>query len=102
MARRGRPPLKKELTLKGLPEIDINVIKRLIRVKGQADGLMRMVAEEKDLIEIIYLFKALKAAINQAGRVYITYYLSKSIRKGRNSAEARRLMRKLIKEIARY
>lgn len=102
MARRGRPPLKKELTLKGLSETEILVIKRLIRVKGQVDGLMKMVADRRDLIAIILQFKAIKAAANQAGRIFITRNLTKTVKKGQKSAKERRMMKKLIKEIARY
>lgn len=102
MAKRGRHPLKEELTLKGLSETEILVIKRLIRVKGQVDGLMKMVADRRDLIQVILQFKAIKAAANQAGRIYMARNLTKTVKKSEKSAKERKMMKKLIKEIARY
>lgn len=102
MARGGKPPLKKQFSLKGLPEFDVEIIKRLIRAKGQIDGLIKMTADKRDLIEIILQFKACKAAVNQAGRIYASHYLSKIARQAHKDRKYRRLLRKLIKELARY
>lgn len=102
MANRGRPPLKKELSLKGLPEFDVEIIKRLLRAKGQIDGVLKMVVGQDDLLKIILQFKATKAAVNQAGRIYASHYLSKMARRAHKERKYRRMIRKLVKELARY
>lgn len=102
MAKRGRPSLNKEFSLKGLPEFDVQILKRLIRAKGQVDGLMKMIGDKRDLIEIILMFKAAKSAVNQAGRIYVSHYLSKIARQAHKERKYRKTLRKLVKELARY
>ncbi len=102
MANRGRPPINKEFSLKGLPEFEVEILKRLIRAKGQIDGLMRMIAQKRDLIEIILMFKAAKSAVNQAGRIYLSHNLTKTARQAHKERKYRKILRKLVKELARY
>ncbi|MFH1668088.1 MAG: metal-sensitive transcriptional regulator [Candidatus Komeilibacteria bacterium] len=48
-------------------KLDKALVARFNRLRGQLDGLQRMLAEERDCIEILTQISAIKAALGQLG-----------------------------------
>jgi DNA-binding FrmR family transcriptional regulator len=63
------------------------VRRRLARVKGQVEGLERMLAEDRRCLEILQQISATQEALRGAGRIMVRNYLercaSAAIRAGR-------------------
>jgi DNA-binding FrmR family transcriptional regulator len=63
------------------------VRRRLARVKGQVEGLERMLAEDRPCLEILQQISATQEALRGAGRIMVRNYLercaSAAIRAGR-------------------
>lgn len=100
-----KSPLKKELRLKGLSDSDYRVVKRLLNLKGQTDGLIKMIGDKRDLSVIILQFKSIKGMINKAAKIYMTDHMNQLLKypkEERMTKKKRDVMKKLIKEIARY
>lgn len=98
----SKSPLKKELTLKGLSEEDYKIVKRLLNIKGQIDGLLKMIGDKRGLIDIIIQLKATKSAFNKAGTMYITDHLSKALKEEKPTKKQREFIKQIINELSRY
>jgi len=101
----AKSPLKKELRLKGLSDEDYYIVKRLLNIKGQMDGLIKMIGDKRDMLEIIIQFKVLKGGIDKAGLSYINDHLSRQLKKARKKGATKKqrgLINELIKELTRF
>ncbi|MBU2595638.1 metal-sensing transcriptional repressor [Patescibacteria group bacterium] len=100
-----KSPLKKELRLKGLSDSDYKVIKRLLNLRGQVDGLVKMIGDKRDLSVLILQFKSIKGMINKAAKIYMADHMNQLLKypkEERMPKKKRDVMRELIKEISRY
>jgi DNA-binding FrmR family transcriptional regulator len=97
--------LKRELKLKGLSDEEYRIVKRLINLIGQLDGVIKMIGDKRDLIDIIVQLKACKGAFNKAGTMYISEHLA-SIMKIKEGKQPKKIQKKiiqdLINELSRY
>ncbi|MCJ7804929.1 metal-sensing transcriptional repressor [Patescibacteria group bacterium] len=97
--------LKRELKLKGLSDEDYRIVKRLINLKGQLDGVIKMIGDKRDLIDIIVQLKALKGAFTKAGTMYISEHLA-LVMKAKEEKQPKKIQKKmiqdLINELSRY
>ena len=97
--------LKRELKLKGLSDEEYRIVKRLINLIGQLDGVIKMIGDKRDLIDIIIQLKACKGAFNKAGTMYISEHLA-LIMKIKEEKQPKKIQKKLIKdlinELSRY
>lgn len=75
--------------------------KRLARVKGQVEGIDRMLAENRPCLEILTQISAAQEAVRGAGRVMVRNYLercaSAAIKSGREQAVYDELMDVIFK-----
>lgn len=100
-----KAPLKKEMRLKGLSEIDYKVVKRLLNMRGQLGGLIKMIGDKRDLMELIIQFKSLKGMLDKAGRIYMADHMNQLLKypgKNRLPKKKREQIQEIIKEISRY
>lgn len=101
----AKSPLKKELRLKGLSDSDYKVVKRLLNLRGQVDGLVKMIGDKRDLDVLILQFKSIKGMINKAAKIYMTDHMNQLLKypkEERMPKKKRDVMKELIKEISRY
>jgi DNA-binding FrmR family transcriptional regulator len=101
----AKSPLKKELRLKGLSDLDYKVVKRLLNMRGQLDGLVKMIGDKRDLMVLILQFKSIKGMINKAARIYMAEHMNQLLKYPkieRLPKRKREAMKELIKEISRY
>lgn len=100
-----KSPLKKELRLKGLSDIDYKVVKSLLVLRGQLDGLLKMIGDKRDLIELIMQFKSMKGMINKVARLYMSDHMNQILKypkEERLPKKKRDRLKEIIKEISRY
>ncbi|OHD12515.1 MAG: hypothetical protein A2Y41_04160 [Spirochaetes bacterium GWB1_36_13] len=53
----------------------MKIERRFNILKGQIDGIRKMIDEKKDCIEIVQQFKAVKSGLNQLSREYLNDYI---------------------------
>ena len=79
-------------------------IKRLSRIEGQVRGLARMVAEDRDCIDIVTQIAAVRAALRRVEeevlREHISHCVEDAIVSG-NAAERRRKVTELMDVLSR-
>jgi DNA-binding FrmR family transcriptional regulator len=85
-----------------MKEEELEVIKRLINVQGQIKGLIKMIGEERDIIEIINVIKASRSALDRAGEKYILSHLFKDLTKRKSPSRKDKYIKKLLSEISRF
>ncbi|HPO05947.1 MAG TPA: metal-sensitive transcriptional regulator [Candidatus Gracilibacteria bacterium] len=64
-----------------------DIQKRLNYVKGQLNGLTKMLEEEKDCVSILTQFKAAQAGLEKAGSLFAKSYLLHCLHDPKRSAE---------------
>ena len=64
------------------------IIKRLRRVEGQVRGLQKMVAEERDCESIITQLAAVRSAIDSAGALVLSNFMTLCYRKTTSSEKS--------------
>lgn len=76
----------------GIPEeTKDDLVDRLSRIRGQVDGLRRMVDEERYCADVLQQFSAVRSALRSAERVLLSSHLegcaTRAISEGGDSAE---------------
>ena len=85
-----------------MKEEELEIIKRLINVQGQIKGLIKMIGDQRDTVEIINVVKACSAALNRAGERYVLDHLFKDLSKRKNPSKRDKYIKKLLSEISKY
>ncbi len=70
--------------------------KRLAFVRGQLDGLVRMIDAGKDCSAVIIQFKAAKAGLEKAGALFTKNYMLECLAKKKTKTSAADLEKLLI------
>lgn len=76
------------------------IIKRLRRVEGQIRGLQKMVAEERDCESIITQLAAVRSAIDSAGALVLSNFMTLCFNKTQNEKTDKEPMNALARVIA--
>jgi len=76
------------------------VINRLKRARGQLDGVVRMLEEDRDCGDIITQLAAVSKALDRAGFAIIAVGLDQCLREGETSKAARARLEKLFLSLA--
>lgn len=58
---------------------EVDLTKRLAFVRGQIDGLIRLIESEEDCFKILTQFKAAKAGLERVGVLFAKNYLQKCL-----------------------
>lgn len=58
-------------------------------IKGQLDGIMRMIDADADCVAIITQMKAVKVGFNRLGESFIKNYLKQCVQKKQKSVEGK-------------
>ncbi len=61
--------------------------KRLNILKGQLEGIKKMINEKKDCIEVMQQFKAVKSGITQVTKKYMNHYFEECMQQGLPSSK---------------
>lgn len=56
------------------------MIRRFNILKGQIEGITKMIADDKECVEIIHQLKAVKSGFNRLGEEFIKKYLNECAR----------------------
>ncbi|QQR83443.1 metal-sensitive transcriptional regulator [Candidatus Peregrinibacteria bacterium] len=65
------------------------VIRRFNIIKGQIEGVIKMIDAEEDCLSIITQMKAAKSGFNRLGETFIKQYLIECSQKEKNAFEAK-------------
>lgn len=79
---------------------EIGVAKRLAFVRGQIDGLIKMINEEKDCLDILNQLKAAKSGLEKAGALLGKEYFLKCFSKNEKKSEEK--IEKIFSEILKF
>lgn len=81
-----------------------DLVRRLSRIRGQVDGLRRMIDEERYCPDVLQQFAAVRSALRSAERVLLANHLegcaSRAISEGGSSAE--QVREEIVDLFARY
>ena len=80
-----------------------DVLDRLARIEGHVRGLRRMVEEDKDCPELLLQVAAVRAALNQVGRIMLEDHMEtcvlEAVKEGKSEKAIAELKAALIKFI---
>lgn len=78
-----------------------DVLDRLARIEGHVRGLRRMVEEDKDCPELLIQVAAVRAALNQVGRIMLEDHMEtcvlEAVKEGKSEKAIAELREALIK-----
>lgn len=86
-------------------EVRENLITRLRRIKGQVEGLERMVQEGRYCVELLQQFASIQEALRGTGRVVTQNYLEKCVTtklRSKDVVQNRKLYDELMDVIFKY
>ncbi len=76
------------------------VVKRLKRARGQLDGILRMIEDNRECGEVVTQLAAVSKAIDRAGFTMIAAGLEQCIAKGETASAARERLQKMFMSLA--
>ena len=76
------------------------MVNRLKRARGQLDGILRMIEEERDCGDILTQMAAVSKAINRAGFTLVVAGLQHCQTEGESESQARDRMEKMFLSLA--
>ena len=77
------------------------IIRRLKIIKGQIEGVTKMIDEEKDCPGIMIQLKAIKNAFSSLGEDFVGNYLLQCIKKDKKNISEKEL-KKALEVLAKY
>jgi DNA-binding FrmR family transcriptional regulator len=78
------------------------VIKRLNRIKGQVEGILRMVDRPKHAVEIFHQITAAKKALDSTGRLLLEKYIQDNLPGVSKSKEESLKVREILEIIEKF
>jgi DNA-binding FrmR family transcriptional regulator len=78
------------------------VLDRLSRIEGHVRGLRKMVEEDKDCPDILLQVVAVRAALNQVGRVLIEDHMETCVLESAKSGTGEETIEDLKKALAKF
>jgi len=85
-----------------MKEEELEIIKRLINVRGQIKGLIKMITDRRDTVEIINMIKACRSALDRAGEKYLTSHIFQALSKRKNPSKKDKYIKKLLSEMTKF
>jgi DNA-binding FrmR family transcriptional regulator len=84
-----------------IPPDDLEpIVNRLKRARGQLDGVLRMLTEDRDCVEVATQLSAVSKAIDRAGFAMIASGLNECIRQGKSGETTKEQLEKLFLSLA--
>jgi CsoR family transcriptional regulator, copper-sensing transcriptional repressor len=78
------------------------IIKRLNRIKGQVEGILRMVDRPKHAVEIFHQITAAKKALDSTGRLLLEKYIQSNISGISKSKEDTQKIKDILEIIEKF
>jgi len=78
------------------------IIKRLNRIKGQVEGILRMVESPKRVVDIFHQVTAAKKALDSAGRLILENYIKEKLASVTKSKEESQKVREIMEIMEKF
>ena len=78
------------------------IVKRLKRISGHVQGVQRMIEEGRDCPDILLQISAVRAALNQVGRLVLEDHLDTCIVEAVRQGEGEKALSDLKESMARF
>jgi DNA-binding FrmR family transcriptional regulator len=78
------------------------IIKRLNRIKGQVEGILRMVESPKHVVDIFHQVTAAKKALDSAGRLILENYIKEKLASVTKSKEESQKVREIMEIMEKF
>jgi DNA-binding FrmR family transcriptional regulator len=78
------------------------IIKRLNRIKGQVEGILRMVESPKNVVDIFHQVTAAKKALDSAGRLILENYIKEKLASVTKSKEESQKVREIMEIMEKF
>lgn len=79
-----------------------DVLKRLRRIEGQVKGIQKMIAEDKNCVDILTQVAAVRAAINKVGSVLLEKHSISCIEGAISSEDQKKALNELAKTVQTF
>jgi len=79
-----------------------DIIKRLNRIKGQVEGILRMVERPKHVVDIFHQITAAKKALDSAGRIILENYIRDNLTSVTKSKEESDKVKEIIEIMEKF
>jgi len=79
-----------------------DLIRRLNRIKGQVEGIVRMVESPKHVVDIFHQITAAKKALDSAGRIILENYIRDNLTSVTKSKEESAKVREIIEIMEKF
>ena len=78
------------------------IIKRLNRIKGQVEGIVRMAESPKHVVDIFHQITAAKKALDSAGRIILENYIRDNLMSVTKSREESQKVKEIIEIMEKF
>jgi len=78
------------------------ITKRLNRIKGQVEGILRMVESPKNVVDIFHQVTAAKKALDSAGRLILENYIKEKLASVTKSKEESQKVREIMEIMEKF
>ena len=78
------------------------IVKRLNRIKGQVEGILRMVESPKNVVDIFHQVTAAKRALDSAGRSILENYIKEKLASVTKSKEESQKVREIMEIMEKF
>ena len=78
------------------------IIKRLNRIKGQVEGILRRVESPKNVVDIFHQVTAAKKALDSAGRLILENYIKEKLASVTKSKEESQKVREIMEIMEKF
>ena len=78
------------------------IIKRLNRIKGQVEGILRMVERPKHVVDIFHQITAAKKALDSTGRMILENYIKEKLASVTKSKEESQKVKEIMEMIEKF
>jgi len=78
------------------------IVKRLNRIKGQVEGILRMVERPKHVVDIFHQITAAKKALDSAGRIILENYIRDNLTSVTKSKEESDKVKEIIEIMEKF
>ena len=79
-----------------------DIKRRLNRIKGQLEGILRMVERPKHVVDIFHQITAAKKALDSAGRIILEDYIRDNLKSITKSKEESDKVKEIIEIIEKF
>ena len=77
-------------------------LKRLNRIKGQVEGILRMVERPKNVVDIFHQITAAKKALDSTGRLILETYIKEKLSSVTKSREESQKVKEIIEIMEKF